>query len=230
MTKKSKKSQTMTDQINWFTPLLMGLAGAGHCLAMCGGLAAAMGVNQNRLTVFVYNLGRLTSYSLLGAIMGGAIALLAPDTPYTTPVLRIFAATMMILLGLYLAGWWPILVKLESLGRPVWRKLQPFAAKLRGQHGLLPAYLAGMFWGWLPCGLVYSALSYAAVSGSAFSGAGYMALFALGTFPAMIGLGLISQHVAQLFRSQGVRTALGVMMLLYGLWSLLIVIKALLQR
>ncbi|MAD53999.1 MAG: hypothetical protein CMF18_07975, partial [Idiomarinaceae bacterium] len=137
----------MTDQINWFTPLIMGLAGAGHCLAMCGGLAAAMGVNQNRLTVLVYNLGRLTSYALLGAIMGGAVALLAPDTPYTPPILRVFAALMMILLGLYLTGWWPLLVKLESLGRPLWRKLQPLAVKLRGQRGLLPAYLAGMFWG-----------------------------------------------------------------------------------
>ncbi|MDV6315098.1 sulfite exporter TauE/SafE family protein [Idiomarina sp. HP20-50] len=207
------------------TALLMGLAGAGHCLVMCGGIASAMGVNTRAYHVWLYNLGRVSSYMVIGALVGGAIGLFAPEGGYTTMVLRWLAVSFLLLLGLYFTGWFSGLVYLEKAGRPIWRKVQPLAIKLRNKPNALATFLAGAFWGWLPCGMVYSALSWAALSGSASGGALTMAAFGLGTLPAMIAAGHFSQFLHRFLQAQGVRTAMGVLLIVYALWSLLTLIK-----
>lgn len=75
-----------------------------------------------------------------------------------------------------------------------------------------------MLWGWLPCGLVYSALSWAALSGSISSGALYMLAFGLGTLPAMLAFGWFSGALQSILKTQGFRQAMGVVMIMYGLW------------
>ena len=211
------------------TALLMGLAGAGHCLMMCGGIASAMGINTRPYHVWLYNLGRVCSYMLIGALVGGAIGLFAPEGGYTTIILRWLAVVFLLLLGLYFTGWFSGLVYLEKSARPIWRKIQPLAAKLRNKPGIFATFFAGALWGWLPCGMVYSALSWAALSGSASDGALTMAAFGLGTLPAMIAAGHFSQFLHRFLRAQGVRTAMGVLLIIYALWSMLTLIKPFFQ-
>lgn len=213
---------------DWLPALLMGLAGAGHCLMMCGGIAAAAAGTANHWQVIIYNIGRVTSYAIAGALIATAFGSLADLSQYGLIALRIFAAFVLVAFGLYLGQWWFGLRHIERLGLPLWRKLQPLATRLRQGTVTTPSlFLAGMLWGWLPCGLVYSALSWAAVSGSASSGALYMALFGIGTLPAMVGFGWLSRSVQQLLQSHGFRKLMGGLMILYGLWTLIIALKQL---
>lgn len=216
----------MTQNIDVFTAFIMGLSGAGHCLAMCGGIAGAIGVQSKLSNIVLYNLGRIFSYTLLGALMGGAVALIAPDSPHTTMVLRWLAVFFLLALGLYYTGWWPVLSRLEQLASPLWRqirKLAPSNTSNRQHRGAV--LLAGAVWGWLPCGLVYSALSYAAVSGTATSGALIMAAFAAGTLPAMLGAGYFSASIKAILQAQGVRTAIGILLIIYSFWTASTLIK-----
>lgn len=219
----------ITQSADLITALLMGLAGAGHCLMMCGGIASAMGVNTRPHHIWLYNLGRVCSYMFIGALVGGAIGFFAPDGGYTTIILRWLAVLFLLLLGLYFTGWFAGLVYLEKAARPVWNKIQPFAAKLRNKPNGFAAFFAGSLWGWLPCGMVYSALSWAALSGSASGGALTMAAFGLGTLPAMVAAGHFSQFLHSFLRAQGVRTAMGVLLIIYALWSMLTLIKPFFQ-
>ncbi|MGM0525437.1 MAG: sulfite exporter TauE/SafE family protein [Pseudomonadota bacterium] len=218
----------MTNNADVLTAFIMGLAGAGHCLAMCGGIASAIGV-QNRLSnIVLYNLGRMLSYIILGAIVGGAIALIAPDSPHTTKVLRWLAVVFLLALGLYFTGWWPVLTKLEQAAKPVWQQIKRLAPNQQQNSTVASraaVLLAGAVWGWLPCGLVYSALSYAAISGSAAGGGLIMAAFAIGTFPAMIGAGYFSHSMRAILQAQGFRTAIGVLLIIYSLWTALTLVR-----
>ncbi|RUO60322.1 sulfite exporter TauE/SafE family protein [Pseudidiomarina insulisalsae] len=215
--------------LDLFAALLMGLAGAGHCLMMCGGLAGALPGGQGQrpalLMLISYNLGRISSYMLAGALVGAiSQAALGGVTPALL-ALRFLAAFFLIALGCYLGGWWLGLQRLEQLGRPLWRHLAPLAARLRQHHSISARYIAGMVWGWLPCGLVYSALSWAALSASATSGAIYMLFFGLGTLPAMLAFGWFSGALQSILKGRGFRQAMGVLMIIYGLWVAVIALR-----
>lgn len=215
--------------LDLFAALLMGLAGAGHCLMMCGGLAGALNGPQGqapRLTVLLsYNAGRLSSYMVAGALVGLLSQAALSGVGPALIALRFLAAFFLIALGCYLGGWWFGLQKLERLGRPLWQQLAPTAAKLRQGEGLAARFLAGIVWGWLPCGLVYSALSWAALSASATSGALYMLAFGLGTLPAMLAFGWFSGALQSILKGQGFRQAMGILMIVYGIWVAVIALR-----
>lgn len=216
-------------ELDLFAALLMGLAGAGHCLVMCGGLAGAMSGNgQQRAplsVLFSYNLGRLASYSLAGALVGALSQAAFGQFAPALLALRFLAAFFLIAFGCYLGQWWLGLQRLEALGRPLWQKLAPTAAALRQQQSLPARFFAGVLWGWLPCGLVYSALSWAALSATPASGALYMLAFGLGTLPAMLAIGWFSGAVQSILRGQGFRQAMGALMIVYGLWVAVIALR-----
>lgn len=215
--------------IDWLAALIMGLAGSGHCLAMCGGLAAAMGMNQSPIRLLWYNLGRITSYAIAGLLVSGALFSVTSLYPNALILLRAFAGVMMILLALYLVRWNAALVWLERLGAVLWRRIQPLTRKLpqqrhrRGVH----VFLAGMLWGWLPCGLVYSALAWAALSANPVAGAGFMLVFGLGTLPAMFLTGVFSHKLAHVIASKGFRWIAGLLLLGYGIATLWIALQQL---
>ncbi|PTB89577.1 sulfite exporter TauE/SafE family protein [Pseudidiomarina aestuarii] len=213
---------TMLDS---FAALLMGLAGAGHCIMMCGGIAGAFGQSVSTTTLLFYNLGRITSYCIAGALVGYAASVLTLLMPDALLVLRFVSGLLLILFGLYLAGWWLVLLRLERIGMPLWRRLQPFAQRIRQRQQLPAIFGAGMLWGWLPCGLVYSALSWAALSGSASQGAWMMLMFGFGTFPAMFAFGWFSKALQSILKSQGFRQAMGIIMILYGAWVIQIALR-----
>ncbi|MFJ4371370.1 sulfite exporter TauE/SafE family protein [Pseudomonas japonica] len=205
--------------------LILGLLGGGHCLGMCGGLMGALTLaippeqRARRLRLLLaYNLGRVLSYASAGLLLGLAGWAMA-GSPLAT-ALRVIAALLLICMGLYLAGWWSGLTRVESLGRGLWKHIQPLATRLLPVSSLPRALLLGALWGWLPCGLVYSTLLWASSQGNALHSALLMLAFGIGTWPVLLATGMAAERVTALLRKRGVRVAGGLLVMLFGLWTL----------
>jgi sulfite exporter TauE/SafE len=213
-------------EFSLFAALLAGLLGGVHCVGMCGGIVAAFSFRADgsvppfRLHL-AYNLGRITSYALFGALAGalGASLKLADFLPVQT-LLYVLAQGVMILLGLYLAGFNQWVLVFERAGGVLWRRVKPLFQKLLPVKSLPQALLAGMAWGWLPCGLVYSVLVSALAAGSATSGAALMLAFGLGTLPNLLGMGLFARQIQPFMQQLWVRRAAGLMVAAFGVWGL----------
>ena len=190
---------------------LLGLFGSVHCVAMCGGIAGTLvriGRGPKRLPTLGYNAGRLGSYVMLGAVVGG-LGHAVDYVPRFGVVLRLAAGLMLVGAGLYVAGAWPRFAWIERIGAPVWRAVRPVAVRARS------TLVMGALWGLMPCGLVYAGYGIATASGSAALGALVMAAFGFGTLPAMLTVGFTSKRVT--LSNVWVRRAAGVLVLLFGL-------------
>ncbi|AEB58125.1 membrane protein [Ectopseudomonas mendocina] len=205
--------------------LILGLLGGGHCLGMCGGLMGALTLaippdqRGRRLQLLLaYNLGRILSYSLAGLLLGLAGWAIAGSKAEV--VMRTVAALLLIAMGLYLAGWWSGLTRIEALGRGLWRHIQPLTRRFMPVTSIPKAVVLGGLWGWLPCGLVYSTLLWASSQGSAVDSALLMLAFGLGTWPVLLATGLAAERITALLRKRGVRMAGGLLVILFGIWTL----------
>ncbi|NLS12574.1 sulfite exporter TauE/SafE family protein [Vibrio sp. SM6] len=204
--------------------LMMGLVGSGHCIGMCGGIASMLSMGSHGPTpkrvIIYYNVGRIISYALFGALVGGALASLTALSDLNQPLawLRLVAAILMIAMGLYVGRWWFGLLKLERLGQSLWRRISPAAKPLLPLRQPLHALPLGFIWGWLPCGLVYSALSWAAVAGNASLGAATMAAFGLGTLPAMFAIGMSGSVIQRILKSVIFRHICAFFLVGYGVY------------
>ncbi len=187
--------------------LIAGVIGSGHCVAMCGGIAGALGlssraaadrVGRGFVYPLAYNLGRITSYSLAGAIAGGigaGVGLLR-HADQVRFALQMFAGAWIVAMGLALALRGRGFTWLESAGLAVWRKLSPLLRPLLPINRPHKAFAAGMIWGWLPCGMAYTMLLAAWMSTDALTGAALMFAFGLGTLPALLIAGGAAQAFA----------------------------------
>ncbi len=216
-------------QLDPLGALMIGLLGAGHCLAMCGGIAASLNLGippEQRPRALLYHLafhlGRLCSYALAGALVAAlfSYALLPFGLQQGLIVLRLLAGVLMLLLGLQLTRWWQGLAAIERLGQGLWQRLGPLSRRLLPLRSPWHALPYGMLWGWLPCGLVYSSLSWSALAGSATGGALIMACFGLGTLPALLTLSGLAEGLRFWLNHAGVRSASGLLLLLYGAHTL----------
>ncbi len=205
--------------------LILGLLGGGHCLGMCGGLMGALTLaippeqRARRLRLLLaYNLGRILSYAAAGLLIG--LAGWAVASSPAAMLLRVLAGLLLIAMGLYLAGWWSGLTRIEAVGRHLWRHLQPVASRLMPVSSLPSALLLGAVWGWLPCGLVYSTLLWASSQGSPGESALLMLAFGLGTWPVLLATGMAAERLTALLRRRGVRVAGGLLVILFGIWTL----------
>ncbi|AVD82403.1 cytochrome biogenesis protein [Pseudomonas sp. SWI6] len=205
--------------------LVLGLLGGGHCLGMCGGLMGALTLaippeqRGRRLRLLMaYNMGRILSYGCAGLLLG--LAGWAVASSPAALALRVMAALLLITMGLYLAGWWSGLTRIEALGRGLWRHIQPVASRLMPVSSVPRALLLGALWGWLPCGLVYSTLLWSASQGNAGYSAALMLAFGVGTWPVLLATGLAAERVNGLLRRRSVRVAGGVLVIVFGLWTL----------
>jgi uncharacterized protein len=205
---------------------LAGLMGGVHCLGMCGGIVAAMGMQGGAPKAEVqagYNLGRIASYTLAGALAGliGSAAFLSERLWPVQTVLYVLAQVMLILVGLYLAGLNQSVLRLETVGGRLWRQIQPRIGRMLPVDGFAKALLAGGLWGWLPCGLVYSVLVSALASGHATQGALLMLTFGLGTLPNLLAMGWAAARLRLWFRQAAVRLLAGLSVSAFGVWGLL---------
>jgi len=220
------------DWVSLASAFVVGLLGGVHCVGMCGGIVAALtfGLPAERRQrvagmlpfLLAYNAGRIASYTLAGAVMGGAGLLLARLAPVQTAqqTLLVVAGLFMVAMGLYIAGWWTGLGRLERAGGLLWRRLEPLGRRLLPVQRPGQALALGVLWGWLPCGLVYSALVWAVSAGGAMQGAALMLAFGLGTLPNLLLMGAAAGAVARLAQRPLVRQAAGGAVLLFGLWTL----------
>lgn len=212
---------------DWIGALIVGVLGSAHCIGMCGGIASAMSINtvtkSNRaLTTILYNMGRLISYVVAGAFVGGTVssaASLVSDYAILN-WLRVLSAIVMIILALYIGKWWHGLVYIEKLGQHLWKYLAPISRSLLPLPTPFHALPLGLLWGWLPCGLVYSALTWSAVSGSALNGAVLMLAFGIGTLPSMLLVGVGASYINRLKNSVYFRQTGAVLLLSYGIYIL----------
>ena len=224
---------------DFIAALLIGLLGAGHCLGMCSGIASAItfseGTKQSRLSsltaVFLYNAGRVSSYSLAGFIVAGSSGalLIFLGGKEALIYLRMFAAVLMLFLALYISRVWFGLLKLEQGGQYIWRFIKPIAQHFIPLKHPLFAFPLGFLWGWLPCGLVYSTLSWAASSGTATSGFLIMLGFGLGTMPAMLSVGSLSHQLKYYLNHSLFRYGSGILLALFALHTFFIATKQLLH-
>jgi len=208
--------------------LLVGLMGGVHCLGMCGsivGIFTTQLPQQQARWPFhlAYSSGRIASYAVAGALVGaiGQAGLLMRDAVPVQHLLFALSSVMLVMLGLYLAGLWGAVRRVEQLGGALWQHLQPFTAKLLPVNTLPKALALGALWGWLLCGLVYSVLVSALASGSASQGALIMAAFGLGTLPNLLLIGLFWERCRRWVQSPKVRLVAGLVVIGLGGYGLI---------
>ena len=135
-------------------------------------------------------------------------------------IARTLAALVVIAVGLYLTAWIPQLQRMDRLGDPIWRRLEPIGRRLLPVSSLPQAMLFGLIWGWLPCGLVYYVLILTISSGSAMNGALCMLSFGIGTLPAVVGVGLVTGWFTRLTRNRNLRQVVGLVLVAAGIATL----------
>lgn len=199
---------------------------------MCGGFVVAYSSAKidpsfNKIAQYlahlVYNLGRITSYALIGAFFGliGSIFVM---TKVVMGSFYVFIGLMMILMGLSLFGKVRFLTSIESSIATSSFVKSAFSKLIRSKS-LGSFYLLGALNGFLPCGLVYFFAATAASTGSPFWGAIVMVVFGLSTLPAMIGFGVIIGFLkGSFFREIMIKLAsavivgFGIYMIYKGYW------------
>jgi uncharacterized protein len=204
--------------------LLIGWLGGVHCLGMCGGIVSALSMSvaaqRRRGILLAYNLGRCLTYVLLGALAGflglGGVSVLGIGPR----VLFALANVLLIGMGLYLIGW-PMFVRpLEQAGQSLWRFIEPVTRRLFPVTTPLKALLVGLAWGFLPCGLVYSALATAIAMADPLSGALWMGAFALGTLPNLLLAGWMGASLLNRLRHSSFRWIAGLLVMAWGFYGL----------
>lgn len=222
--------------------LVMGLLGGVHCAAMCGGIVGALNArprdpvrvrHDGAAAVAVpllgqlplhaaYSAGRVGSYAVAGAAAGslGGTALLLESMLPVQVALSVVAHALVVLLGLHLAGVGRSVARLEHLGAGLWRRIAPVGKRFLPADTFPRALAVGAVWGWLPCGLVYSALALALLSGSGGAGALTMLAFGAGTVPNLVATGMAVRGGAGVLRDPRVRFGAGLAVAALGLWGI----------
>lgn len=204
---------------------LAGLLGGVHCAGMCGGIAASLAAAARGPMLqrqLAFNAGRIAAYCVAGAAVGatgGALLLAAPVVAAQTAMF-VIANALMLMLGLYVAGWGRAVVRLEAAGGALWRHIEPLRRRFFPIDSNAKAFGAGAVWGWVPCGLVYSMLALALASGGALDGALVMAAFGLGTLPNLLAAGFAAQQVLALRRRPWIRQSAGALIIALALVGL----------
>ncbi|VAW67592.1 Heavy-metal-associated domain (N-terminus) and membrane-bounded cytochrome biogenesis cycZ-like domain, possible membrane copper tolerance protein [hydrothermal vent metagenome] len=223
----------------FITAFIVGLMGGVHCVGMCGGIVGALSFaaqgqpDSSKPALFglllAYNFGRIFSYALAGGLMGSLGWLLSvwSDIRFMQLLLQLIAGLFMLLMGLYISGWWMGLVKLERAGAYVWKYIKPVAHKVLPIKSPVQAALLGLLWGWLPCGLVYSVLVWSVSAGSFQQGALLMLGFGLGTLPNLLAMGLFAGQLKTFVQYRAVRTLAGGVVMAFAFWHLFTALKLL---
>ncbi len=217
-------------EITFFTALTIGLFGSSHCIGMCGGIVGVLntGLPQSRRPSrlwgmthhLAYNTGRIASYTSAGALAGlvgsQATGFFADAA---IPAGRVIAGLFMIVLGLYLADWWHGIKRIDRVGAGLWKYIEPLGRRFIPPKNTRQVFALGLVWGWLPCGLVYSALALAMVSATPRSGALLMLGFGLGTLPMLLALGSVAGQLRRIVQHPVVRRITGTLIVLFGVYT-----------
>ncbi len=215
-------------ELSLISAFLVGLLGGVHCVGMCAGIVGAVSVHlpnhkSNINFLLAYNLGRILSYGLAGALAGllGATSFFLNHILPIQQLLYGVTSLLLIGLGLYLAGIWHGITYLENSGQQLWKILQPYSKRYIPVQKLSQAFMLGTLWGWLPCGMVYSILIGAIATGSAVRGGLLMIAFGLGTLPTLLTMGMSAVKLKLLLQHKWTRRVCGLVVLGFGLAGLI---------
>lgn len=219
------------EELGFVSAFVVGLLGGVHCVGMCGGIVGALSLGMpdsggSRWTIqLAYNLGRISSYTIAGGLAGGLGFFFSGLMPVqqAQQVLLVFAGLFMILLGMYLAGWWNLLLRVEQAGGWLWKRIEPLGRGLLPVRDARHALMLGVLWGWLPCGLVYSVLIWSVSAGGVLHGGLLMLAFGLGTLPNLLLMGVAASQLQRLVRKPWVRQLAGGLIVLFGAYQLYLV-------
>lgn len=218
-------------EYSYLVAFSIGLLSVIHCLGMCSGIVGALSFSlpadvqqsRQRLLPFIlsYNLGRIFSYTVAGLLLGSLsteiFQFMSPQ--YGHRLLQWVSAIVLLFIGLHVSGWFKRLNIIETLGQPLWRKLEPIGRKMLPVKSLPQAFVFGLVWGWLPCGLVYSALVWAAAAGNAAESSILMLLFGLGTLPTVFTAGILTNWLRHLTQMPNFRRMAGILLISLAIFS-----------
>jgi len=198
------------------------LGGLGHCSGMCGPIVAAFSMRREEdkgsslARAVLYNAGRVTTYTLLGALVGGLGSFVAVAAPMEGAQYALMTATgaIMAAMGLSIAG--AISGATALLERHNAAVLGVARSLLVSRHIIIKYLALGLVLGLLPCGLSYTMLIGAAGSGGLLPGALRMLAFGLGTVPAMFLIGMLAGGAGNIMRGRLYRAG-GAVVALMGL-------------
>ena len=216
--------------IDILSAFLIGIAGTVHCVGMCGGVAMAFSSaipnSANKLHYHLaYNFGRISSYVIAGALVGYLGNLGEARLDIAFPLLSFLSAIFLLFMGLYIGQWWMGLSRLEAIGSYLWRYISPLSKRFLPFKTPVHAYFYGGIWGWLPCGLVYSALVWSMSSGGAQQGALVMLFFGLGTLPALLATGIGSDLIKGMLTNPNIRKILAFSLIFMSIYLIFNIIK-----
>lgn len=204
--------------------LLMGLIGSTHCVGMCGGIISTLSTNFSGKTThqsfwiqLFYNIGRITTYSFFGLLIGFFSSKLMGMLPNPHAFSMKVSGIFFILLGFYISQLLNSFRYLESTGQKLWVKIEPFGRKYLPAQTPFAAWKLGLVWGWLPCGLVYSALALAMTQLNPLHSALTMLVFGLGTLPTLLLIGQFAQNIKFILQNKVFRMVLGILLIVYGI-------------
>ena len=215
--------------IEWTAIITFALLGSvGHCIGMCGGFIVTyttakikpqFSKAQSVLYHLFYNIGRVTTYTLFGAVFG-YFGSMWDVSPLANAMMYAIAGVMMILMGLSFAGKLKFLTSIEiPITHYSWFK-KIFMAQLTSATPL-SFYILGVLNGLFPCGLVYTMLVTATTTQSALYGAAVMAIFGLFTIPTLFSFAYVVGFFSQTkFRSVMIQLA-AVTVIAFGGWTLM---------
>lgn len=183
-----------------WTAFTIGLLGSLHCVGMCGPLMLALPFSKKARVgrLLLYNTGRISTYTFLGAIMGflGKGVFMVGLQAWLTLIIGIaFVAIALFSLNVELKIWeTPFFASLYV-------KIKSAFARLVNRSGVASIYSLGLLNGLLPCGLVYLALAGALTQNSWTNGMLYMLVFGLGTLPLLLAFTLLGQMASHRWRN-----------------------------
>lgn len=189
---------------------LVGLVGGVHCIGMCGGIVTAFSFaipkgDPQLPYLFAYHIGRISSYTMAGFITGFLGQVFSSSMIFATSILKVISIVFLLLLASYISGIYKLLTRFEQVGQKLFIPLSKFGKKLIPFKSPIHTILYGAIWGWLPCGLVYSALTWSMASGDAIKGATMMMLFGLGTLPSLLFVNTGAAYITRILQSQKTR-------------------------
>ena len=197
------------------TAFLLGLYGSGHCISMCGPVVGILGMNTqtNRVTAaFLYNLGRITTYSLLG-IIAAILSIAMNDLKPIQLILRYLAGILMFFVALQFFGFPKFLAFVEKPLKNFTKPITKLSQKFFPINTKFRAYCAGVVWGLFPCGMVYAAFAISLSATSFIQAPLIMFGFGLGTFAVMVSLSIFGNYAGKFLTHPKLRIASGILIL-----------------
>lgn len=202
----------------FITPFLIGLFSGFHCVVMCGAMCHIICHKKKLSTVLFTNLGRISTYVILGVIFAGLLqgVSLTLDLAVIGFWMRIMMGFTMCLIGVVIITQRKNSLLTFNKALPLWPAASQKLKKLKHEQH----FFKGMLWGLIPCGLLYGLLLIAATTADMVRGGIFMLYFGLGTLSPLLLSHQLFQHLQTIKFFKLLRHFAGFFIILLGLWIL----------